>query len=432
MRTNYIYRLFKNSAGVNTDSRRVKRNEIFFALSGCRHNGNRYAAEAIENGALCAVIDDRAYETGKTVVVDDALAELQALAGHHRNVLGIPVLAITGTNGKTTTKELVASVLSKREKVHFTRGNLNNHIGVPLTILSAPPDTEIMVIEMGANHAGEIKQLCSIAQPDYGIITNAGMAHIEGFGSFEGVVRAKTELYEYLGQTGGTAIYDDANLLLAEKIHGMEVRAVPYSSPCDDGRELITEPYEADIFLKAVVVYGSEEYVVNTNLFGACNTENIKAAIATGLFFNVPMGDAVCAIEEYRPDNNRSQVKHTGRNTLVCDSYNANPSSMAAAIRSFLKLRAEKKAVILGDMLELGERAEHEHLHILNEIRSIRPENVFLAGRIFGKVAAGSGYGLFDDAAALRSRFEASRPEGFTILIKGSRGTGLEELYDVL
>lgn len=432
MKTNHIYSLFKTSAGVNTDSRSVKKDEIFFALSGDKHNGNKYAAEAIEKGALCAVIDDPAYETAGTLAVGNVLTELQALATYHRKELGISVLAITGTNGKTTTKELIASILSKKKKVHFTKGNLNNHIGTPLTILSAPPDTGIMVIEMGANHKGEIKLLCTIAQPDYGIITNIGTAHIEGFGSFEGVTEAKTEMYEYLRQTGGTAIYNDANPLLADKIQSMAVKAIPYSHPCNGGMELTAEPHEADILLKVKAIYGNEEYIVNTNLFGACNTENIKAAMATGLFFDVPLAETVSAIEEYKPNNNRSQVKRTARNTIVCDSYNANPSSMAVAIRSFSELRAEKKAVILGDMLELGDRSEHEHLHVLNGIQSVKPDNVFLVGETFGKVAAGSQYNLFDDVAALCDHFAGSPLEGFTIFVKGSRGTGLEKLYDVL
>jgi len=252
MNTDQIYSLFKNSAGVNIDSRSIKKNEIFFAIWGDKFNGNKYAASALEKGALCAVIDDPEFEVDGTILVDDAFLELQALALHHRKVLNVPTLAITGTNGKTTTKELVSLVLSKRKKVHFTKGNLNNQFGIPLTILSAPFDTEMMVIEMGASHIGEIKANCNIVRPDSGIITNIGIAHLEGFGSFEGIIRAKTELYEYLQKTNGLALYNDLNPLLAEKVSDTAVIAVPYSCPV--GIDLNIEAQESDIFLKLKAV----------------------------------------------------------------------------------------------------------------------------------------------------------------------------------
>ena len=425
-----IYSLFKNSAGVNTDSRNIKKNEMFFALWGEKHNGNKYAAEALEKGALCAVIDDPAFETDGTILVDDTLLELQALALHHRKALNTPILAITGTNGKTTTKELIASVLSKRNKVHYTKGNLNNHIGTPLTILSAPSDTEIMVIEMGASHIGEIRTLCNIVRPNYGIITNIGTAHIEGFGSFEGTIRAKTELYEYLQKMNGLALYNELNPLLCEKISDIAVRAVTYS--CPKGIELNVESLESDIFLKLKTVYNNKEYIINTNLFGFYNVENIKAAIATGLFFNIPMEEIVSAVEEYNPENNRSQIKSTSKNVLICDSYNANPTSMTTALRSFSKLKGDNKAVVLGDMLELSEKSEQEHFKILQEINYLKPENVFLVGQTFGRIAVNLGYTLFEDAKMLRNYFNDREIKGFTILIKGSRGIGLEKLYDVL
>jgi UDP-N-acetylmuramoyl-tripeptide--D-alanyl-D-alanine ligase len=430
MDTNHIYKLFKNSAGVNTDSRNVKKNEIFFALKGEKYNGNKYAAEALEKGALCAVIDDPAFETAGTILVDDAFSALQALVLHHRKMLNVTTLAITGSNGKTTTKELIASILSKRKKVHFTKGNLNNHIGVPLIILSAPADTEFMVIEMGASHIGEIGALCNIACPDYGIITNIGIAHIEGFGSFEGVIKAKTELYEYLQKTTGTVIYNDINTFLSEKIAGLAVKTIPYSCPA--GTELSVESLESDLFIKIKVVYKNREYIINTNLFGSHNIENIKAAVATGLVFNIPIDEIISAVEEYNPENNRSQVKNTGKNVLICDSYNANPSSMTTAIRSFSNLDAVKKAAVLGDMLELGEKSEQEHLKILQEIGFIKPENVFLVGQNFEKAAAKSGYTLFDNANILRDYLIDKKLKDFTILIKGSRGIGLEKIYDIL
>jgi UDP-N-acetylmuramoyl-tripeptide--D-alanyl-D-alanine ligase len=231
MKTDLLYKLFKESTGIVTDSRKVRKGNIFFALWGEKYNGNKFASEALEKGASWAVIDDPLLETEKTVLVDDCLFELQALATHYRKQLNIPVLAIAGTNGKTTTKELIASILSRKYKVHYTQGNFNNHIGVPLTILSAPPETQLMIIEMGANHIGEIRSLCLIAKPDYGIITNIGTAHIEGFGTYEGVIRAKTELYEYLKKVNGIALYNDRDPLLTEKIFKNVNRAVPYSDP---------------------------------------------------------------------------------------------------------------------------------------------------------------------------------------------------------
>jgi len=430
MNTDQIYSLFKNSAGVNIDSRSIKKNEIFFAIWGDKFNGNKYAASALEKGALCAVIDDPEFEVDGTILVDDAFLELQALALHHRKVLNVPTLAITGTNGKTTTKELVSLVLSKRKKVHFTKGNLNNQFGIPLTILSAPFDTEMMVIEMGASHIGEIKANCNIVRPDSGIITNIGIAHLEGFGSFEGIIRAKTELYEYLQKTNGLALYNDLNPLLAEKVSDTAVIAVPYSCPV--GIDLNIEAQESDIFLKLKAVYDENEYTINTNLFGHYNIENIKAAIVTGLLFDIPMEEIISAIEEYNPENNRSQVKNTGKNVIICDSYNANPSSMTTALRSFSKLKGDKKAVILGDMLELSEESEEKHFKVLREIGYMNPENVFLVGQIFGNVAANSGYTLFKDVKNLHDYLIEKELKDFTILIKGSRGIGLEKLYDVL
>ena len=424
-----IYSLFKNSAGVNTDSRTIKQGEIFFALSGENYNGNKYAAESIKKGALCAVIDDTAFETEGTILVEDTLLALQLLALHHRKAMNIPTLAITGTNGKTTTKELISSILSKRKKVHFTKGNLNNHIGVPLTILSTPDDTEVLIVEMGASHIGEIRSLCNIACPTYGIITNIGSAHIEGFGSFEGIVKAKTELYEYLKITNGAVICNDLNPLLSEKIFNIGVKATPYSCPA--GKTLTLEEQQSDMFLKVKAVYGEKEYIITTNLFGSYNIENLKAAIATGLFFDIPIEDIIDAVEEYKPENNRSQIITTDKNVLICDSYNANPTSVATAIRSFSGLERNKKMVILGDMLELGEKSEKEHLKILEEIGRLKPDEVFLVGKIFCKVAVNSGYTLFEDTKLLYNYFVDREIKGFIVLVKGSRGIGLEKLYDV-
>jgi UDP-N-acetylmuramoyl-tripeptide--D-alanyl-D-alanine ligase len=430
MKTDQLYSLFKESNGVSTDTRSIKKGELFFALWGGKYNGNLYAAEALERGALVAVIDDPLYETDKTILVDDCLFELQALAAHYRKELKVPVLAITGTNGKTTTKELIASIMAKKLKVHYTNGNLNNHIGVPLTILSAPVETEMMIIEMGANHIGEIKTLCLIAKPDFGIITNVGSAHIEGFGSFDGVVKAKSELYEYLKKVNGIALYNDKNQILTEKIFKFVNRAVPYSDPT--GTDLLVEQLPSEMYLKLKAEFQHKTYTINTNLFGRYNIENVTAAIATGLFLGVEMADIVDAVEKYVPGNNRSQIKVTSSNTIICDSYNANPKSMIKALESFADIKAEKKLIILGDMLELGEKAPEEHLNVLKSLGERSIADVYLVGTVFSSNAKEFGYKSFPDVASLKD-FIVSKPvKGNLILVKGSRGIGLERIYDLL
>jgi UDP-N-acetylmuramoyl-tripeptide--D-alanyl-D-alanine ligase len=340
------------------------------------------------------------------------------------------VIAITGTNGKTTTKELTSAILSRKFKVHSTRGNLNNHIGVPLTILSAPLDTELMVIEMGANHVGEIRTLCLIAKPDYGIITNISPAHIEGFGSFEGVVKAKTELYEHLRKINGIALYNDKDPILSEKIYRLVNRAVPFSEPT--GISLSLKAEQSEMNLKLSAAYQKKTFNINTNLFGKYNLENIRAAIATGLFLGVDIKDAIEEVERFVPENNRSQVKVTKNNTLICDSYNANPISMRLAIESFAALEAEKKICILGDMLELGEKSEEEHTGIHKVLSDHNLREVFLVGPVFSKVSAGFRFKTFRDIARLKEYLRTKPLKGNHILIKGSRGIALEQLYDIL
>lgn len=430
MKTEQLYELYRNSTGIATDSRKVVKGQIFFALWGEKFNGNKFAAEALEKGASCAVIDDPLLETDNTILVDDCLFELQALATHHRKTMNVPVLAITGTNGKTTTKELLAAILSRKLKVHYTRGNLNNHIGVPLTILSAPEGTEMMIIEMGANHIGEIRTLCLIAKPDYGIITNIGTAHIEGFGSADGVIKAKTELYEYLRKVNGVALFNDKNPLLTEKIYKNVNRAVPFSDPT--GIELLVEKDLSEIYLNVTASYFHKTYSIKTNLFGDYNLENIKAAIAAGLFFDVDMKDIAEAVASYEPANNRSEVKKTKTNTLICDSYNANPSSMHLALESFSALDSEKKLVILGDMFELGDKSEDEHKKILEELKSLNLQNALIVGTVFSKVSQKTGIKSFPDITKLINHLKAEHVKDFTILIKGSRGMGLEKIYDLL
>jgi UDP-N-acetylmuramoyl-tripeptide--D-alanyl-D-alanine ligase len=430
MKTDQLYELFKESSGVSTDSRTVGNGQIFFALWGGKYNGNEFASAALAKGASWAVIDDPLFETEKTILVDDCLLELQGLATLHRKTMGVPVLVITGTNGKTTTKELLSSIMARKLKVHSTKGNLNNHIGVPLTILSAPHGTEMMIIEMGSNHIGEISILCQITKPDYGIITNIGKAHIEGFGSMEGVIKAKTELFDYLRKVNGIALYNDHDPLLREKIFRMVNRAVPFSDPT--GIELLVEMVPSELNLKLVATYHHQSYNINTNLFGSYNLENVRAAIATGLFLGVEMDDIVDAVQNYQPANNRSQIKVTKNNTLICDSYNANPASMYLALESFSGIHAERKLVILGDMLELGDKSEEEHYKILNELQSCKVENALLVGPVFQKVSSESGFKSFQNVAMLLEFLKSESVKGNAILIKGSRGMGLEKVYDLL
>jgi UDP-N-acetylmuramoyl-tripeptide--D-alanyl-D-alanine ligase len=430
MKTEQIYTLYGESTGISTDSRTVSAGQIFFALWGDKYNGNKYAAEAIEKGAAWAVVDDPAFETDKAILVDDTLSELQALATHHRKEMNTRVLAITGTNGKTTTKELISAILSRKFKVHSTFGNLNNQIGVPLTILSAPEGTEMMVIEMGANHLGEIRTLSLIAKPDYGIITNISPAHIEGFGSFEGVVKAKLELYEHLRKVNGIALYNDKDILLSEKIFRLVNRAVPFSDPT--GINLTIDPGKPGMTLQLTASYQHRAYSIKTNLFGLYNINNVRAAIATGLFLGVDMKAIVEEIEKYVPQNNRSQICKTKHNTLICDSYNANPLSMRLAIESFAATEGENKVCILGDMLELGDKSEEEHkrLHIVLSDNNMR--DVILVGPVFSKVSAGFRFKTFKDVARLKEFLKLKPLRGFNILIKGSRGIALEQIYDLL
>ncbi|NMC39432.1 MAG: UDP-N-acetylmuramoyl-tripeptide--D-alanyl-D-alanine ligase [Bacteroidales bacterium] len=431
MKTEQIYRIFREeSTGISIDSRTVTKGQIFFALCGQNHNGNIYAGNALANGASWSIIDDPGYESENTILVDDCLSELQALATFHRKAIKSMVLAITGTNGKTTTKELISSVLATKYRVHHTKGNLNNEIGVPLTILSAPEDTEIMVIEMGANHIGEIKNLCKIAMPDFGMITNIGTAHIEGFGSAEGVLRAKSELYEYLGKSNGVAFYNDKDAVLTERILKTVNRAVPFSNPA--GIDLRIEQLSSDLNLKLRVNYHQKVFDISSMLFGSYNIENIRAAMAVGVFLGVDIEKAVDAVQSYRPGNNRSEIKETGRNTLVCDSYNANPTSMLHAIGSFSGLKGRDKVLILGDMLELGEKSEEEHQRVLELVNSLDFDKVYLVGPRFHKAAKGTGYMSFPDIESISAYFRENILENKLVLIKGSRRMTLEKLYELM
>jgi UDP-N-acetylmuramoyl-tripeptide--D-alanyl-D-alanine ligase len=431
MELNDLYSIVRNSEGIATDSRTVRPGQVFFALKGPAHDGNTHAEAAVRAGATAAVVDDPALKGEKFILVDDVLVTLSLLATRHRRGLTVPVIAVTGSNGKTTTKELITAVLSKKKRVHSTTGNFNNHIGVPLTLLSSPHDMGFMVVEMGANHKGEIAGLCQIAMPTHGIITNIGRAHIEGFGSFEDVKAAKSELYRWLGGSGGTALYNDQNSILKELVSATVQNAVPYSRPA--GSRLKVEVAQTEsMFLALKAVYEKHDYVFSTNLFGSYNIDNVWAAIATGLCFGVPVSDITDAVSSYKPVNNRSQVADTGRNVLICDSYNANPSSMEMAISSFAALKAERKMVVLGDMLELGSESQSGHAAVIAQLRNLGNAEIVLIGPRFREVAGDIRARLFGSSDEMREWLAANSPEGYTILVKGSRGMALEKIYPLL
>lgn len=426
-----IYELFKQASVVTTDSRKAAAGTIFFALKGDNFNGNQFAESALQQGCSYVVIDEEAYYKGeKYILVKDCLASLQELATYHRLRLKIPFIAITGSNGKTTTKEFIRDVLSKKFRVLATVGNLNNHIGVPLTILSITSDIEMAIIEMGANHIGEIAMLCGIAQPDYGIITNIGRAHIGEFGSFEVIVKAKTEMYQFIRQKKGKIFINSGNPLLLENAGGIE--QITYGTAPKDfcSAQLVG----SDPFLK--IKYANE--VINSQMVGKYNFENIVASICIGKYFGVEIRKIKEAIEQYAPSNNRSQIVKSGRNTLVLDAYNANPSSMKAAIENFSEMAGAHKWLILGDMRELGKYEVDEHKNILKLIADKKLENVILVGNIFSKAVTEEKPSfkpeLFRDSDLLAERLK-TKPldsEPSLILVKGSRGIKLEKVVEFL
>jgi UDP-N-acetylmuramoyl-tripeptide--D-alanyl-D-alanine ligase len=431
MNSNQIYGIFESErCRIVTDSRLVQPGDIFFALKGDSFDGNRFAEQAIEKGARLAVVDDPEYDGDHRIVVEDTLVELQLIASRYRDSFKIPVLAITGSNGKTTTKELIAAVLSEKYRVHYTQGNLNNHIGVPLTILSASPDTEFMIIEMGANHKGEIRQLCNIAKPGFGIITNIGRAHLEGFGSPEAVVEAKSELYTYIESSDGVIFYNGNNKLLSDIAGETGVISFTYQEP---GKSKVSAgEFHTDPSLALDIDIDGNRYRVETALFGNHNIENILASVACGLYFGIEPDDIVKAISGYRPLNNRSQVMVTSTNRVICDSYNANPTSMDEALTSFFNQPVEKKAVILGDMLELGTFADEEHKKIAERLESIRGADIYLVGPLFMRVSEGKNFRLFNNVEELNNYLSGNPIKNTFVLVKGSRGINLEKVYPFL
>jgi len=422
-----LYELFVHNPVVTTDSRNCPRGSLFFALKGDRFDGNKFAEKALASGCNYAIIDDPDYFTGeRTILVDDVLKTLQSLAQRHRKMLGIPVLAITGTNGKTTTKELIAAILSTKFNLLYTEGNLNNHIGVPLTLLRLDHDHEMAVIEMGASHPGDIKELAEIAQPDFGIITNVGCAHLEGFGSFENVLKTKGELYDYLRRTKGTIFIKKEDPDLQSIGKGIEQITYGYGDSSFASGQIVS----SDPFLVFNWKQQGKTNVVETRLIGDYNIDNVLAAVAVGRYFRIPSARINRAIESYEPQNNRSQAVTTENNTLIIDAYNANPTSMRAAVENFAGMSKRPKAVILGDMFELGETSGELHAEIVTLIRQLGFEKVLLCGEEFS--AAGKDFTTFPTTEALIDSLRKDPLKGYTILIKGSRSMALEQVIDFL
>ncbi len=432
MTTEELYQLYLKHPVITTDTRKITPGSLFFALKGENFDANTFAAQAIEAGAAYAVIDNSAYNTGdKFILVPDVLTALQDLARHHRRQLTIPVVGLTGTNGKTTTKELINAVLSEKFNTLATQGNLNNHIGVPLTVLSINTSHQAAVVEMGANHVGEIALLSSISQPSHGMITNVGKAHLEGFGSIEGVKKGKGELYDFLSGHNQQAFINSNNPILMAMQAARKFTTAPifYGDAIDDlvSAEITgNAPY---LSLRWTNNTSGESYEVTTQLTGAYNLDNILAAICIGVHFKLSAAEINRGIENYQPKNNRSQVVKTADNTLICDYYNANPTSMAAAIENVGKLTADKKAVVLGDMFELGEEAEAEHAAIVEKtINTAIDRRVFIGKEFYKQKTDNAEFYETRDVAA--QALKSNPIKGSTILIKGSRGMALEKLVE--
>lgn len=423
-----LYELYLHNPKVTTDSRNCPFGSIFFALKGENFDGNQYASKALDSGCAYAVIDNPDYITGdRTILVDNVLKTLQQLAHRHRKALGTPVIGITGSNGKTTTKELLAAVLSTKYNLLYTEGNLNNHIGVPLTLLRLNHQHEMAIIEMGASHPGDIKELAEIAAPNYGIITNVGQAHLEGFGSFEGVIKTKGELYDYIRQTKGKIFIKKENEYLQPIAKGIE--QISYGT--DESSFASGKVASCSPFLIFDWKQQGKIHTVETHLIGSYNLDNVLVAVAIGRYFKIPAERISRAIASYEPNNNRSQFKETEHNKLIIDAYNANPSSMKAAIDNFAAMQVDTpKAVILGDMRELGETSDALHAEIVKQIEQAGFDKVYLCGEHFS--STGTSFMHFLNIEELMSELTQKPLKGYHILIKGSRGMTLEKTLSLL
>lgn len=423
-----LYELYLHNPKVTTDSRNCPYGSIFFALKGENFDGNKFASKALDSGCSYAVIDNPDYYIGeRTLLVDNVLKTLQQVAHKHRKALGTPIIGITGTNGKTTTKELLAAVLSTKYNLLYTEGNLNNQIGVPLTLLRLNHQHEMAIIEMGASHPGDIKELVEIASPNYGIITNVGKAHLEGFGSFEGVIKTKGELYDYIRQTKGLIFIKKENEYLQAISKGIE--QITYGT--DENSFASGKVASCEPFLVFEWKQQGKIHTVGTHLIGSYNIDNVLAAVAIGRYFKIPAERISRAIAAYEPTNNRSQFKETEFNKLIIDAYNANPSSMKVAIDNFADMNTDTpKAVILGDMRELGETSDALHAEIVEQIKNADFDKVYLCGKHFETTE--SGFLHFPSTEALIEELTKNPLKGYHILIKGSRGMALEKTIPLL
>jgi len=419
-----IHKHLIKSSGICTDTRSIKYNCLFFALKGANFNGNTFANNAIEKGAYKVIIDEKEFQNDHSILVHNVLETLQELATFHRNYLNIPIIALTGSNGKTTTKELINVVLSKKYNTVATKGNLNNHIGVPLTLLAMNSDTEIGVVEMGANHHNEIELLCKIAKPDYGYITNFGKAHLEGFGSFEGVIEAKTEMYQYLKSNSKTVFinFNDKKQLT----HSEGINKYTFGNEHQNCTiQLLDASNE--------VLLNYQNAVIQSHLIGHYNYNNIAAAIAIGQFFKVTSENIKAAIENFIPSNNRSQLIEKGNNSIILDAYNANPSSMMAALENFIQSQGDQKTVFLGDMFELGPDTEKEHQNIVSYLENNYKGTCYLVGENFNKTKVNAStiykFKTFEELKKFLNRAPLNNQH---ILIKGSRGMALERVLKYL
>ena len=430
--TETLYRIFRSCKTVTTDSRHCPAGSLFFALKGENFNGNTFAAQALEAGCAYAVVDDPAYALAndpRYLLTDNSLQALQQLARHHRRAMGTPIIGITGTNGKTTTKELIAAVLSEHMQILYTQGNLNNSIGVPLTLLNLRPEHQLAVVEMGASHPGDIKELVEIAEPDYGLITNVGKAHLQGFGSFENIVRTKGELYDYLRQKGRRTIFlNDDDPHLRGIADGLQT--VCYGSR--QGLYISGYATSCSPFLAFEWQAGGQTaaHQVQTRMIGEYNLPNALAAVTVGRYFGIGPALICQALQNYTPRNNRSQLKRTDSNTLIVDAYNANPTSMMAALANFNALKAEHKTLILGDMRELGAESLKEHCKVVDYLKDCGFEQVYLVGPEFA--ATNSGYVTYPDVQTLVEELKRQKPTGQTILIKGSNSLKLTNVAEYL
>jgi len=430
VKTEELHTLFIKNPQLSTDTRNSVAGSLFFALRGNHFNGNKFAGKALQQGARFAVVDEKMNDTDhRYIYVENVLRTLQDLAAFHRKKMGTTVIGITGSNGKTTTKELCAAILSKKYNVVSTKGNLNNHIGVPLTLLQFRENTDLGIIEMGTNHPGEIKKLCVLADPDYGLITNVGKAHLEGLGSLEGVKKEKAEIYRYLEKKNGKIfIHTDNKDLL--RMAGKTITAIPYGS--SDHLSLKGEVAESSPFLTVKVWFPQKVLLLQSQLTGTYNFENILASACIGKYFEVEPSLIQQAIKEYRPDNYRSQFSVKGSNKIIIDAYNANPTSMQASVSHFMHMEGKNKSLILGDMLELGRNALKEHQKITDMIQPDLCANVFLVGNLFSQTDTPETFSVFETTELLAEHLKKNPLTDSFIFIKGSRSIGLEKILDFL